>query len=343
LQEKIVQLISALNDQQLLQRNETEQLYVAYLHAKTNVLSHRYGMAWKKSNGGEYLFRYSDARGNGKSLGPRNEETEKIYAGFCAGKARAEESFSGISARLREQARLNKAVRINRVPTEAWNLLNEMGAHQFSRSFRVIGSNALFAYEAMAGVHLESRMMSTRDYDILFDSRKSVSLVAHGVTDGGIMGILQQVDKSYSRMNGQTFRAANKDGFMVDLVSPIQPLSAPKNLSLSPPDDLVPVEIMGLQWLCNAPAVTATVIGMNGFPVSINVPDPRAFALHKFWISENPDREPTKRPRDKAQANAILNLIRAYLPQFPLDSHVMKYLPKDVLEKYLLTNNKDLS
>ncbi|WP_201221746.1 GSU2403 family nucleotidyltransferase fold protein [Halochromatium roseum] len=45
------------------------------------------------------------------------------------------------------------------------------------------------------------------------------------------------------------------------------------------------------------------------------VPDPRAFAFHKAWLSQRMDREPVKKPRDLAQAFAVARLIRDQRPQ----------------------------
>jgi transposase InsO family protein len=44
-------------------------------------------------------------------------------------------------------------------------------------------------------------------------------------------------------------------------------------------------------------------IDEDGWPVPIKVPDPRAFALHKAWLSTLTTREPVKKQRDLAQAN----------------------------------------
>ncbi len=44
------------------------------------------------------------------------------------------------------------------------------------------------------------------------------------------------------------------------------------------------------------------------------VPDPRAFALHKAWLSQQPTRDPLKKPRDLAQAKAVAQLVREQMP-----------------------------
>jgi len=54
-------------------------------------------------------------------------------------------------------------------------------------------------------------------------------------------------------------------------------------------------------------------IGEDGLPLRIITVDPRAFALHKVWISDDPKREPLKRSRDRKQAEEIAQIARKYL------------------------------
>jgi len=50
------------------------------------------------------------------------------------------------------------------------------------------------------------------------------------------------------------------------------------------------------------------------------VPDPRAFALHKAWLSSLPLREAIKKPRDLEQARAVAALVKSEMPQYPFES-----------------------
>lgn len=68
-------------------------------------------------------------------------------------------------------------------------------------------------------------------------------------------------------------------------------------------------------------------IDEQGFPVTFLVPDPRAFAYHKAWLSQQPNREPVKKGRDLAQARAMFDLLRDHLPNYPLDPSQLRYLP----------------
>jgi hypothetical protein len=84
--------------------------------------------------------------------------------------------------------------------------------------------------------------------------------------------------------------------------------------------DLVATEVPGLQWLLNSPKIEVVAIDEDGWPVPIRAPDPRAFALHKAWLSGLPNREPLKKPRDLDQARAVARLVQEQMPQLPFES-----------------------
>lgn len=313
-----------LTDQQRLFYVESSQTYEAWHQAKRQYDAHKYGMRWLLSKGNEYLVRLIDAKGNGKSIGRRMPETELIYQNFCAGKEMAESRFRSLSKRMAEQARLNKAAKIDRVHTVVGDILLALDDTDAYKDFRVVGTHAIFAYEAMAGVQCKQEMLASGDVDLMYDHRKNLAIVAKKLEPiGGLLGILKRVDKSFELMPDLKFRAANKDGFMVDLITP------PRDIRNSQPiqfadTDLSAVEVPNLQWLANAPLERVIAISGNGVPVPFRVPDPRAFAIHKAWLSQQSDREPVKRVRDMNQAVLVVEIINNYLPNFPLKK---EYLP----------------
>ena len=69
----------------------------------------------------------------------------------------------------------------------------------------------------------------------------------------------------------------------------------------------------------NAPKLETVAVDQDGMPVPFRVPDPRAFALHKAWLSGQSTREPFKRQRDLAQAKAVAALVREHMPQYSFD------------------------
>jgi hypothetical protein len=46
------------------------------------------------------------------------------------------------------------------------------------------------------------------------------------------------------------------------------------------------------EWLINTPEFEQIVVGAAGLPLWVISVDPRAIALHKYWVSRRDDREP---------------------------------------------------
>jgi len=99
------------------------------------------------------------------------------------------------------------------------------------------------------------------------------------------------------------------------------------------PGDLEAIEIRNLQWLLSSPKFSQVVIGDDGYPSEMAVPDPRAFALHKFWLSGQKDREPVKKQRDRDQAMSVVRLVIQHLPQYAFKRADLKMFPKQVVKE----------
>ena len=317
---------------------DTVQLYEAFMDAFHNNRSYAGGMHWKKSKGREYLFRTRDRYGYGKSLGVRSPETEKILDEFRQTKRDLKERLVFLKGRLKEQARFCKAAMIQRVPRVVTNILRLLDQQNLlGKNIIIIGTNALYAYEATAGIFFDSPIMATRDMDILWDIRSKLTLAAnYKIEPGGLLDILRKSDRSFELSGSRPFQAVNQDGYMVDLIK-----AEPKKLMIKErrqmggPGDLEAVEIKNLQWLLSSPKFSQVVIGSDGYPSAMTVPDPRAFALHKFWLSGQPDREPVKKKRDRDQGLAVTRLVIQHLPQYAFRKAELKMFPKEVLNKAL--------
>jgi len=96
--------------------------------------------------------------------------------------------------------------------------------------------------------------------------------------------------------------------------------------------DMEAAEIRNLHWLVSSPKFSQVVIGDDGYPAPMICPDPRAFALHKLWLSEQHDRDPLKKKRDRHQAMAVAGLVHRYLPQYQFISGDLKMFPKAVFK-----------
>ncbi|MES2127336.1 MAG: GSU2403 family nucleotidyltransferase fold protein [Pseudomonadota bacterium] len=307
-----------LSNQQRLHLVNTEQLFESYRVALRQARPYTYGMRWKTVRQTEYLFRDRDRHGNGKSLGRRSPETEHILDAFMQGRATAQERLLRLRTQLDEQARLNKALRLGRVPRIVARVLRELDEAGLHGDFTIIGTQAMYAFESAGAAHFLLELLASGDVDLLYDTRHRLTLVSEKLDGEGLLGLLKKADKSFECVRQNGYRAANAGQFMVDLVI------APRALHVADPvtfgsDDLIAAEVPGLQWLLNAPKLDAVAVDEDGWPVPIKTPDPRAFALHKAWLSTLTTREPVKKQRDLAQAKAVAALIRTEMPQYPLE------------------------
>ena len=296
-----------LDEGQALQWIETRQIWEAWMAARRRMNAYRHGMRWVRVRGRDYLVRVSSPSRNGKSLGPRSPETEAVYTQFKQSKIEADAAGHAVRERLERQARLNKAVRLARVPIAAARVLREIYA-QAPGDFLVVGTHALFAYEAMAGIRFRQDIMASGDIDVLYDARRRIQVLSGKPPFQGVLAIPKKADPSFVGMAPGSCRALNKEGFMVGLLTQQRTLQDASPTALVP-GDLVAAEVPGLSWLLQAPSVTTIAVGTDGHPVAMTVPDPCVFAAHKAWLSARSDREPVKRRRDAAQAHAITEAI----------------------------------
>ena len=307
-----------LSNQQRLHQVNSEQLFDNYRTALHHAGAYQYGMRWKTVRETEYLFRDTDRKGNGKSLGRRSAQTEALLASFVEGRSAAQARLQGITEKIQEQARLNKALRLNRVPRVVARVLRELDRAGLHDSFTVIGTQALYAYEAAAGSHFLLELLASGDVDLLYDARQKLTVVSEKLDGEGLLGLLKRADKTFECVRKNGYRAANAGMFMVDLVVAPRGMTESNSITFSEAD-LVATEVPGLQWLLNSPKLDPVAIDEDGWPVPMRVPDPRAFALHKMWLSGLDDREPLKKPRDLDQAQAVAKLVRDEMPHLPFE------------------------
>lgn len=326
-----------LNGDQSRETINTRQRYQAWRNARARERGYKGSMVWEKSRGHEYLFRvYYDEAGKRrqKTLGRRSRETEETKDRFDRERTDARERRRKIDAVMEQQAAVNRALGLGRVPLLTARILRLLDAQGLlGGGLRVVGTNALFAYEASVGVMLASEIMTTGDLDPLVDARTGIALVAPEAMDpAGVIGLLRRADKSF-RKSQQPFRAENDDGFMVDLIAPMRNPPWASSPHRGNATDFGAAEIEGLTWLENAPTFEQTCIDDRGQPLQITAVDPRVFAIHKHWLSGLPDRDPVKRRRDAVQAQAVHDLTRRYLLHLPFDPDALRMLPRQVHDK----------
>ncbi len=333
-----------LNSDQRRETINTQQRYQAWREANEQVRSSRGSMVWSHTKGRDYLMRAAyDKHGRRRqsSLGLRSLETEKIKAEFERVRDEAAQRLEQLRPVLTRQAAVNRALGLGRVPLLGARIIRALDANGLlGAGIRILGTYALYAYEAVAGVHIDPGLTTTEDIDLLLDPRGGLSFIATGdiatgdLEPASLLRILQRVDKTFVRA-AQEFRAVNRDGFLVDLIKPLRrpPWASEAAKVGEDPNDLTAVEITGLAWHESAQPFEATVIDGRGEPLRVVTSDPRVFVAHKYWISKRTDREPIKRRRDLEQARTVAALVTTYMPHLPFVDAELRMLPRELVEE----------
>lgn len=313
------------------------QMYEAMTAAARESRQYRGGMSWQTVSGKEYLVRVFDNRTK-KSVGPRSPQTEDVFLRFQQGKRDCIERGAGIEAKLSRQAKVCRAMNLGRVSRLTGNILRTLADLSLDRkTTAIIGTNALYAYESMAGVQFRTEILATNDLDILWDARSKLK-IASDIPAEGMLAVLKRVDRSFAVMDKMKYRAVNRDGFMVDFIRESADMRVQPKSSFVSDDEFVAVEA-DMKWLIAAPKIRAVALDEDGYPAPLTVPDPRAFALHKFWLSLRPDRDPVKKPRDAAQSAAVVALVEDLLPQYPFSEKALRIFPRSLSMNFLSTVN----
>ena len=301
------------------------EIYQAYLQARSQSRALKGGMHWKKIRGREYLYRYRDRLGHGESLGPRTEHTEGLFAHFTRERREVTARLRRERLRLQEQARFCRAALINRVSRATARILRRLEEHPAGGNLLVIGTTALYAYEGGAGVFLGPP-------DLLAMSHRSLTLTGAGeMSWEELLRVARRTDRSFAPLPGAECRAANRDGFQVTLLkSGVRRPGKQKPITVPGAREPLPPAAGDLHFLTASPKFSQVVIGKDGGPATMVVPDPRAFALNRLWLSQQDDREETRRSCDRSQALAVAALVLRYLPQYDFFSTELDMFPQDL-------------
>lgn len=299
-----------LDDDSARQTIDAMSLWQECARVRRQYQDYAAGMYWKVEGEYEYLVK-TKARGRQERIGRRTPETELIHSEFHKRKSALQPRLQSLQAQLAVAQRLNRAVKAGRVPTIVIDILNAFEATGLAEHFTVVGTHALYAYEAAAGVRIAQKALATQDVDLLWDARKRVRFVADMKHLGKpVLRILQEVDPTFQRKELHNETAINAKGFMVDFLGRIPQDGDPHPFRLSDAEeDMWPVQAIRAQVLTEAPPFEHVVIGATGKMALIRTVSPKVFVSFKQWLAVQPERDPLKRGRDQTQAQTVQALM----------------------------------
>lgn len=294
---------------------DARSTFVALEQAAKEAAQVRGGMIWKTVKGADYLIRTSPT-GDQKGLGVRSPDTERMHAQFSARKECATDRLRDLKAAVARHERVNRALRVGRMPNLAVELLGKLAETGLDEYFRVVGTHALYAYETAAGVRLGSDVTTTMDIDLLWDTRHRVVFAEQLARNApSMLAVLQKVDKTFVLKSDQKYTAVNSRAFEVDIIRREAVGDDPHPIRLSDDeDDFWVVQARRAGDLLNAPSFSEVVVAQSGQMARLTTIQPAAFAEFKRWMAQQPDRDPLKRRRDVLQAEAVEWLLSERLP-----------------------------
>ena len=178
---------------------DSSTVFEELARARQQALPYRGGMYWKRQGDYEYLVK-TTADNQQQRLGRRTQASEAIYTAFQQHKQAAEARVKSLQASLQEAERMNRALKVGRMPSLVIELLNAIASAGLNQHFVVVGTYALYAYEAAAGVRIVPGALATQDVDLLWDARKRVKFFINMERlNTSMLGILQSVVPSFER------------------------------------------------------------------------------------------------------------------------------------------------
>ena len=309
------------SENQKRQYIDAETVFLATAKAKKAAAEVRGSMLWRELRGKSTLIRTSASSAQ-KSLGLRGTETEAIYASFMARKQSAQARLKALRAQLGTQQRLNRALRVVRVPNVVVGVINALEKIGVHEHFLVVGTHALYAYETAAGVRMSEEAMATRDVDMLFDTRKRIAFfTAMKKLDSSLIGVLRKVDPSFEVVEDQLCTARNQDGFEVDIIRRAAKDTDPHPLRMSDDeDDFWAVQVSMGEKLQSARRMDQVVVGTSGEMALMRTIHPLDFARIKQSLSQQIGRDPNKSGKDALQSRIVTELVNEHLPHLLLSA-----------------------
>ena len=301
----------ALSDNTARQVIDSTTLFEEFVRVKDRTKPYAGGMYWKRQGDYEYLVKTSPDNRQ-RRIGPRSDETVRIHEEFVARKQEHESRLKSLRVALTDAERLNKALKAGRVPNVVVSVLQALANAGLGQHFTVVGTHALYAYEAAASVRIVQGALATQDVDLLWDARRRVKFVTDlGRLELSMLRVLQQADATFVRKEGQAETAINAKGFEVDFLRRQPEGDDPHPFRFSDDeDDLWPVQAVRASVLTNAARFDQVVISATGRMTLMRTIAPEAFIEFKRWMAAQvPQRPEAKRRRDLHQANIVQTLL----------------------------------
>ena len=292
---------SALDEEVARQYTAAAAAFVEWESAAALADEYAGGMVWKRVKSFEYLVRTS-RKGKQTSLGRRTADAEARFESFFLTKTELEARLKSLRRSVERQERVNKALRVGRVPTPLIEFLQKLHQRSSPAALVAIGPESLFAYESAAAHRFDASLVPTA-----FDRSDAPRRLVLGTHEDAVEALdaLRVADASIKPVQGAPGQFRNASGLEVTLIS-ADPVARedPTVFWATPKRDRA--------WLAAAPRWSEVVVGSTGRMARLPTVDPRAFVMHLDWQAATGAAD----ARAIAIAEAVERLVGQALPQF---------------------------
>lgn len=261
------------------------------------------GMRWLPVKGKEYLARYRRDPVTGQqlttSLGGRSVQTEAMYDHFIAERSDLDKQMSDLKPEMSEQARLAKALRLNRAPEDVGAVLRAVGMSDLTDHLALSGDAAVFAHENEMAFLLPRELLPDGDIEFVL-----AGLDASEAVDE-LTGVLRRarIDlRGSTRQDAGWVELRTEEGLRIRLVA----LPAIERMA-----DIYADEDYGggeaARWAVEQSPVVSLVVDRQGRASTIRALEPRAWCILRCMTIDMDEMSIIRR---EASAELVSAMIR---------------------------------
>lgn len=289
---------------------EAQRAFAEHRRAEDAVRAFEADFVWTAQADGDHLQKIAADGEVLKDFGPRDARLERIASRHAEGKAVVLEAHASCARELQRMHKLNVAHQVGRLLVTPVKVLDVLWRRGIMDYYTVIGTYAMYAYEAAAGVVFDESTMATNDVDLFYSAGKQMKFAEVVSGPRSMVEVLREADPTFDRNEEQKESAVNSQGFSIDFLRREETEKFTEAFSISGAEgDIYPVQATRSSKFLGSPSFDQVVIAVDGSMTVIRTIDPRTFMEFKEWMSNQKDREALKRNRDKQQSLAIGQLL----------------------------------
>jgi len=282
------------------------------------------GMQWITVKGKEYLTRYRRDPVSGEqkstSLGRRSGETEELHKRFVAGRAELERRTDEFRPTMAEQARMAKALRLSRTPSEIADVARAIGYSDLIDQVSIVGEAAVYGYECELAALLPREILPDEGMDLLVAGIEPDDMVDEvaAVLRRGKVGVRRA---GISR-GGDVAELRTEEGLRIRLFTP--PMLDRMVESYA---DRSAGGGEAALWALDQPAIRSIFIDRQGRGAPVLLLDPRAYCILRYMAIDLESGSLVGRETAIELNSAMARLVQERWPEPFENRHVMSFGP----------------